>query len=45
MDELVQELDGNEVALGETRDEDKSRVNGVGMGIVAAGSGDPKSGL
>ncbi|KAG6788184.1 hypothetical protein POTOM_004239 [Populus tomentosa] len=45
MDELVKELDGNEVALGETRDQDKSRVNGVGMGIVAAGSGDPKSGL
>ncbi|KAG6791569.1 hypothetical protein POTOM_000692 [Populus tomentosa] len=45
MDELVKELDGNEVALGETRDRDKSRVNGVGMGIVAAGSGDPKSGL
>jgi NAD+ synthase (glutamine-hydrolysing) len=45
IDELVKELDGNEVALGETRDEDKSRVNGVGMGIVAAGSGDPKSGL
>ncbi|KAJ6307946.1 hypothetical protein OIU76_017682 [Salix suchowensis] len=42
MDELVKELDGNEVAFGETS---KSRVNGVEMGVVAAGSGDPKSGL
>ena len=42
MDELVKELDGNEVAFGETS---KSRANGVEMGIVAAGSGDPKSGI
>ncbi|KAG5249468.1 glutamine-dependent NAD(+) synthetase [Salix suchowensis] len=44
IDELVKELDG-EVAFGETSDQDRSRANGVGMGVVAAGSGDPKSGL
>lgn len=45
IDELVKELDGDKVAFGETSDQDKSRANGLGMGVVAAGSGDPKSGL
>lgn len=45
IDELVKELNGDKVALGETSDRDKLGANGVGMGVVAAGSGDPKSGL
>ncbi|KAG6781205.1 hypothetical protein POTOM_014096 [Populus tomentosa] len=45
IDDLVKELDGDKVAFGETSNQDKSRANGLGMGVVAAGSGDPKSGL
>ncbi|OAY56311.1 glutamine-dependent NAD(+) synthetase [Manihot esculenta] len=46
IDEIVEELDGHKVAL---KSDDKEKLgassNGVGMGVVAAGSGDPKAGL
>ncbi|XP_015574504.2 glutamine-dependent NAD(+) synthetase [Ricinus communis] len=42
IDEIVEELDGERVALSESNG---VLSNGVGMGVVAAGSGDPKAGF
>lgn len=41
MDQLVQQLDGDRVAITEPSD----REVGPGMGVVAAGSGNPSAGL
>ncbi|GFZ01501.1 carbon-nitrogen hydrolase family protein [Actinidia rufa] len=47
IDELARELDGEKMALTKSSDQEKMGCssNGVGMGVVAAGSGDPKAGL
>lgn len=41
IDQLVQQLDGDRVAITEPSD----REVGPGMGVVAAGSGNPRAGL
>ncbi|XP_008246162.1 PREDICTED: glutamine-dependent NAD(+) synthetase-like [Prunus mume] len=48
IDDLVRELDGDRVHLGESSELDKLRdasQGGGGMGVVAAGSGNPNVGL
>ncbi|KAL6280665.1 hypothetical protein ACE6H2_017546 [Prunus campanulata] len=48
IDDLVHELDGDKVHLGESSELDKLRDDsqgGGGMGVVAAGSGNPNVGL
>ncbi|XP_030439797.1 glutamine-dependent NAD(+) synthetase [Syzygium oleosum] len=42
IDELVQKLDGDEIAIKESA---AGTSDGEGMGVVAAGSGDPKAGV
>ncbi|KAI6707002.1 hypothetical protein NL676_009964 [Syzygium grande] len=42
IDELVQKLDGDEIAIKELA---AGTSDGEGMGVVAAGSGDPKAGV
>lgn len=47
IDELVKELDGEKIPFGESNDHEKMDAisNGVGgMGVIAAGSGNPKAG-
>ena len=44
IDELVKELDGDRVHLGESSDLGDA-PHGGGMGVVAAGSGNPNVGL
>ena len=46
IDELVHELDDDKVAITKSTDQEKVDVtsNG-GMGVVAAGSGNPRAGL
>lgn len=48
MDELVNELNGEKIPFGESNDHEKTNAIsdvGSGMGVVAAGSGNPKAGL
>ncbi|XP_059639764.1 glutamine-dependent NAD(+) synthetase [Cornus florida] len=46
IDELVRELDGDKVAMIASTDREKVNVaTDGGMGVVAAGSGDPKAGV
>lgn len=48
IDDLVRELDGDRVHLGESSELDKlgdASQGGGGMGVVAAGSGNPNVGL
>ncbi|KAF8028051.1 hypothetical protein BT93_E0843 [Corymbia citriodora subsp. variegata] len=42
IDQLVQKLDGDKIAIKEST---ARTSDGVGMGVVAAGSGDPKAGI
>ncbi|KAH9718270.1 glutamine-dependent NAD(+) synthetase [Citrus sinensis] len=47
IDELVKELDGEKVPFGESSDHEKMGTTldgGGGMGVIAAGSGNPKAG-
>lgn len=48
IDELVRELDGDQVAIGESSDHEKLATTsngGGGLGVAAAGSGNPKVGF
>lgn len=46
IDQLVREFDGEKPALAKVSDEEKVGVaSDGGMGVVAAGSDDPKAGL
>ncbi|KAB1201146.1 Glutamine-dependent NAD(+) synthetase [Morella rubra] len=48
IDELVRELDGDQVAIGESSDHEKLATTsngGSGLGVAAAGSGNPKVGF
>ena len=46
IDELARDLDGDKVAITKSTDQEKAdgTTNG-GMGVVAAGSGDPRAGF
>ena len=47
IDELVKELDGEKVPFSESSDHEKMGTTldgGGGMGVIAAGSGNPKAG-
>ena len=44
IDDLVKELDGERIHMSESEDHEKLNVGG-GMGVVAAGSGNPNVGL
>lgn len=46
IDELVNELDGDKIALTKSTDGENVNVTADGgMGVVAAGSGDPRAGF
>lgn len=46
IDEMVKEIDGDEVTLIRAMEKDQQDVTSVGgMGVIAAGSGDPRAGV
>lgn len=46
IDEMVKEIDGDKVTLTRATEKDQQDVTSVGgMGVIAAGSGDPRSGV
>lgn len=49
IDEFVSDLNGDKVAITKSTDQEiaevATTVDGGGMGVVAAGSGDPRAGL
>lgn len=46
IDELVRDIDGDKVAITKSSEQEKMNVTiDGGMGVVAAGSGDPRAGF
>ena len=46
IDEMVKEIDGHKVTLIKATEKDHQDVTSVGgMGVIAAGSGDPRAGV